>query len=426
MAQVQRASSLEQEIESLTTRLPDLASLDPIERQGLQKAVQKLGLALETSGDTFQRIAFSPLQLVVARIGVDVGLFKILDSAGPKGRGLNELAEDTKTDPVLLSRLLRYLVVTGAIQALDKTHYAATSVTKSLCNPGSEAGFKLYCDFQSLVFLKLPAYLAKTAYRNPANGLNGPLQYTFDTTLHGFAWIMQPENVEVFKNFNTWLAGSHDGRADWLEWFPVKEEIIDGSNQDREAVAVVDVGGSFGHELLRLKKKFPNLPGRLILQDLTGTINNVPETTVFKPTVHDFFEPQPVKGTSLANSSGRRDFRPYGHLTDLFKTRPGARVYYLRNVLHDWNDDKAKLILENIVSAMKKGYSKIIINEMVVPDTGAGWTETQWDLTMMASTSSMERTQQQWHDLLTTAGLKIVKIWTNVTAIESIIEAVPA
>ena len=128
------------------------------------------------------------------------------------------------------------------------------------------------------------------------DALNGPFQYAYNTQLHGFAWIMQPENTTLFQNFNTWLTGSHEGRPNWLDWFPVEEEVVKGLERDEKAVTVVDVGGGLGHELLGLRKKYPELPGRLVLQDLPETIKGVPETRVFEPTVHDFFTPQPVKG----------------------------------------------------------------------------------------------------------------------------------
>ena len=91
-------------------------------------------------------------------------------------------------------------------------------------------------------------------------------------------------------------------------------------------------------------------------------------------------------------------------------------------MLHDWSEDKGRDILKNTITAMKKGYSKIIINEMVVKNEGAGWTETQWDMTMMVCLSSKERTETQWRELIKPVGLKVVKIWRNVSAIESIIE----
>jgi len=127
--------------------------------------------------------------------------------------------------------------------------------------------------------------------------MNGPFQYAYDTQLNGFAWIMQPENSTLLHNFNTWMAGTH--AAHWLDWFPVKEEVIKGLEQDEKAVTMVDVGGSLGHELLELKKRYPELPGRLVLQDLPETIKGVAETKVFEHAVHDFFTPQPVEGKCI-------------------------------------------------------------------------------------------------------------------------------
>ena len=75
--------------------------------------------------------------------------------------------------------------------------------------------------------------------------------------------------------------------------------MIEGLDRDEKAVTVVDVGGSLGHELLEIKKKYPEVPGRLVLEDLPETIKDVTETNVFEPTVHDFFTPQPIKSKSI-------------------------------------------------------------------------------------------------------------------------------
>jgi hypothetical protein len=100
--------------------------------------------------------------------------------------------------------------------------------------------------------------------------MNGSFQYAYDTQLNGFAWIMQPENSPLLRNFNIWMTGTH--ATHWLDWFPVEEEVIKGLKQDEKAVTMVDVGGSLGHELLELKKRYSEIPGRLILQDLLETI----------------------------------------------------------------------------------------------------------------------------------------------------------
>ena len=80
-------------------------------------------------------------------------------------------------------------------------------------------------------------------------------------------------------------------------YYPVNDRLVTGANTDSSAVFLVDVGGNNGHDLQQLKEKYPNLPGRLILQDTPEVINGVKGIEgVFEPTVHDFFTPQPVKG----------------------------------------------------------------------------------------------------------------------------------
>ena len=92
-------------------------------------------------------------------------------------------------------------------------------------------------------------------------------------------------------------------------------------------------------------------------------------------------------------------------------------------VLHDWPDSTAKTLLGNIQDVMVKGYSKLLINEVVVPPTGASINQTTMDIEMMSLLSAFERTQDAWTKLLTEAGFKIVKFWPDSRQIETIIEA---
>lgn len=71
---------------------------------------------------------------------------------------------------------------------------------------------------------------------------------------------------------------------------------------------------------------------------------------------------------------------------------------------------------------MEPGYSKLLINENVIPDTGAHWQVTSLDLVMMADFASQERTGKQWKRLIEGAGLTICKTWTVLASAESLIE----
>ena len=101
----------------------------------------------------------------------------------------------------------------------------------------------------------------------------------------------------------------------------------------------------------------------------------------------------------------------------------GARAYYIHSCLHDWPDSKAHEILSNLKPGFIKGYSKLLINEHVIPDKDAHWLSTGLDIVMMANFSARERTEQNWHALLKSSGFEIVKIWTCEPGTESLIEA---
>lgn len=184
------------------------------------------------------------------------------------------------------------------------------------------------------------------------------------------------------------------GAITWLSAFPFKEELGDFSGKP----VFVDIGGGFGHQCIAVKEAFPELFGKLVLQDLPQTLAHVPKIDGVEVQVHNFFEPQVVKG---------------------------AKFYYLRNILHDWPDDKAVIILKNLIPALGPD-SRILIDDMVLPNEKVHWQATQMDLMMMAALGSKERTNQQWEELIDAAGLKILKI-TPYTALlnDSIIVAVP-
>lgn len=71
---------------------------------------------------------------------------------------------------------------------------------------------------------------------------------------------------------------------------------------------------------------------------------------------------------------------------------------------------------------MIPGYSKILINDLVVTQQKEGLFMTRSDMNMLALLGSMERSEKQWYELMEKAGLAIVKMWTKEARYESIIE----
>lgn len=89
----------------------------------------------------------------------------------------------------------------------------------------------------------------------------------------------------------------------------------------------------------------------------------------------------------------------------------GARVYYLKNILHDWSDSQCRQILGSIRGAMRRGYSKIVIEEFVIPVRDVPLLQSMWDLEMLVWCGSMERTQDGWRGLLASTGFGSVRFW---------------
>jgi demethylsterigmatocystin 6-O-methyltransferase len=77
----------------------------------------------------------------------------------------------------------------------------------------------------------------------------------------------------------------------------------------------------------------------------------------------------------------------------------GAQFYYLRHILHDWPLVPAQKILANLAVALSAD-SRILVDEMVLPDANVSTLIAMMDLAMMIPFAGAERTQDEWHELV--------------------------
>jgi hypothetical protein len=83
------------------------------------------------------------------------------------------------------------------------------------------------------------------------------------------------------------------------DFFPVQDRLVKGARSDAEAVLIVDVGGSIGHDLAEFATKHSSAPGRLVLQDLPAVLGQIASLDGrIERMGYDFFTEQPVKGKS--------------------------------------------------------------------------------------------------------------------------------
>jgi len=139
-------------------------------------------------------------------------------------------------------------------------------------------------------------YFRRYGYQSPNDYLYGPYQFTHDIRQETYShWQTQPD---VINNFDTFMSGGKlNDKRRWCEWVSAKDVVIEGFHHSEDAVLLVDIGGGRGHDLQAFRNKYPDLPGRLILQDRPQVIQEVQgisDTIELMP--HSFFDVQPIKG----------------------------------------------------------------------------------------------------------------------------------
>lgn len=287
----------------------------------------------------------------------------------------------------------------GSIYEVDADLFLPTPFSKFLTQSIVADGFPFLQDVIEPATYKIHEHLARSHYKNPENGLDCAFQIAHNTTSHYFQWMQDRPAMDAM--FNNHMTATHAGLSHWTDphKFPLEERLIKGASTDPEAVFFVDVGGGNGHDIQELCRQYPRLEARIILQEQASVIADLASKNLdprIHPIEHNFFQKQPIKG---------------------------ARAYHMHRIVHDWPDSKCHEILTQLRNAMVKGYSKLLLYEMVIPDRGAQGTSTGLDLLMMSLFAACERTNQGWKTLLEGAGFRIVKIWPIEPASESLIEA---
>ena len=80
-------------------------------------------------------------------------------------------------------------------------------------------------------------------------------------------------------------------------------------------------------------------------------------------------------------------------------------------------------VLKRTAAAMTPGYSKVLLNEFILPDRDCPLIKSGMDLMMLGMHGAMERSEKQWSELLDAAGLKVVKFWNGSNDGEGVLEA---
>ncbi|OBT64987.1 hypothetical protein VE03_05648 [Pseudogymnoascus sp. 23342-1-I1] len=380
-------------MDSIISQIQTLANnADEAGRNDILRTLRDLQYQLETPKDLFLKLYNSHLQVAVVYIGVELGIFKEL--AKNTTLTVTELAGISGASPELLERILRYLASVGFITNVDPGQFQANKSTHVLADPLADAGLTHAFDTCGPAMQAFPSFLTETNYQNITSNTKTPFQKGFKTDLTCFQWLpQQPKLFDALQKVMTALQSS-----DWISAFDTVDNETPAlpwsQPQLLEKPLFVDVGGGHGHQCVQLKEKHPNLHGRMILQDLPEAVNKLPPIDGVEIMAQNFFEKQATEG---------------------------ARFYYLRRILHDWPDEQCIDILHNLAAAMSSE-SRILIDEVVLPDVNVHWHAAMGDISMGVLFAGKERTRTQWEALVAESGLRLVGVHTySVSQYNSII-----
>ncbi|KAF7900546.1 uncharacterized protein EAF01_007848 [Botrytis porri] len=335
-------------VDSINLATSRSSELNDEDRVKLLSACEKLQSSLEGPRDKLMKMIFCKHLVLQStwRFSTAAALsaagkeIRAEDLALPKdanplliGKSLLEDNKDRKEMTIPSAIIMRLLVGMGYFTEIARQIYKPTPLASALVTTT-----------QNEVVAALLTYFAQKGYQSPNDAYDGPFQFARQTDLRCFDWMATQPRIQ--HAFNTVMTIPRTtGRAAWYEYFPVAEKLKVETPSDR---LIVDIGGGIGHDSVRFKEVHPKLQGKLIIEDIPVVVSSVAQGSLpdgIEAQSYDFFKPQPICN---------------------------AKAYFLADVLHDWPDTQASVILEQFKDAIGKE-SVLLINENLMQEENASF-----------------------------------------------------
>jgi hypothetical protein len=290
---------------------------------------------------------------IIARAGPDETLTVKQIAAQLKGESVSEFALQRT-----LTALVNWQIFRSTKAEKSEIQYGLTPVSKLLVTENNP-----YNQAPVVLFQTDPIGLApwQQLHQCVLSGENA-WQSTYGKNL----WTSLNENPALNKSFNACM-----GAATTIDL----TILVTKYEGFKDIKTLVDVGGGSGKALETIISSHPHIHG--INYDLPRVIANAPI----------------IPGIEYVAGS-------------MFESVPSGDAIFMKRIMHDWNDDNCLQILKNCQKALpEKG--KVLIHDFVVQPSGG--LPLVFDLLMMARCDGgMERTEEQWRKLLTTAGFSTI------------------
>lgn len=292
---------------------------------------------------------------------------------------IDELAARVDADADALARLLRALIGRGVFRRRRDGRYELNSLASTLRSdaPVSMAwAARFYGSAEQRERWTLLAESVRTG-NSVVRALRGTDSFDY--------FAEHPELAELFNRTMTSISQLTDA------------SVVAGYDFGAYPT-IVDVGGGQGPLLTAILTAAPASRG--ILYDLPGVVAGAPDV---------LRERAVADRVRIADGS-------------FFDSVPGgADAYVLKNIIHDWPDEKAVQILRN-VRKVAGPQATVLLIELVIPTHDRDFPGKWADLEMLLNLGSRERTAAEYRDLLSQAGFRMTRVVPTASPL-SVVEA---
>ena len=294
---------------------------------------------------------------------------KVADLLAHGARPVTELAEKTKTNEGALYRILRLLAMVGIFAETEPRHFALTPPAE-LLRSDNPNGMR-----DMIVWIADPFHfrIASDLMHSVKTGQPTVEHVTGKPAFEYFA--SDPLEFDRFHRAMTTMSS--------MAIFPALE-AYDFS----QFSTVVDVAGGHGFVICEILRKHPQVKGILFdLEDVVG-------------------------GAEHRICSLALEGRCKTVAGDFFKSVPeGGDAYFMKHIIHDWEDSKAIAILHNCRKALQgKKNGKVVLLEFVVPPGNEPHFSKIIDIEMLFFPGGKERTEEEFRELFAKAGLRMTRM----------------
>lgn len=316
--------------------------------------------------NVFDRVVgYAPAQIiaVAARLG-------IADQLAGGAMTSGELAAATGTHAPSLYRLLRALACLEVVAEVGPDRFELTP-----------AGVALRSDAPGSIRALAMLLCSDEAWRSW-----GELEYSVRTGKPAWDRVTGMSAFEFFTQHPEQSATFNAAMAEYTR--SVAPAIVAGYDFSRFAT-LVDIGGGDGTLIAAILNAVPGLGG--VLFDLPAGVERSAKTLA---AVGVADRCQVVTG-------------------DFFTSVPeGADAYLLKNVIHDWDDERAVAILRSCRRAMTAAGTLLLAEQVLPPQVESPEVTGMvlGDLQMLVLTGGRERTAEEFRALFTAAGFELTTI----------------